>query len=424
MLRCDQLLTIAIRTLQRMNLQFADHAVRVAYGLMRILDGEPGFSQEEVDRLACTALFHDIGLLHDDEDADLLQRESAAEWAHPRYAYVYLKRLGPFPQEAAIIRYHHSGSLEIEDSGLPDHLKLAANYLLALDTFDLFRVNDPSLTLEEAAGLLEELEPERYDRRAVEAVVDLAHAASGNPWTQEQVWEKLLGRLGEMPLTSGQLGDLFHVLMSAIDFRNHFTVAHSFVAEHVSDLLAGWCGLDSAGREDVHLGSVLHDLGKAAIPARILDGPHPLPAKDWEIMKSHVVLTGEILHGCVSEAVYRIAVRYHESWDGQGYPLGLGKADLTLPECIVHAADIFSALSEARSYKPPYPLTEVVEILQGLNAQGKLHPQVAVAILAHQEELYAQVQQVTTQAWQIHEEISREFLTMARGTVRRLYFAV
>ena len=134
MLRCDQLLTIAIRTLRRMNLQFADHAVRVAYGLMRILDGEPGFSQEEVDRLACTALFHDIGLLHDDEDADLLQRESAAEWAHPRYAYVYLKRLGPFPQEAAIIRYHHSGSLEIEDSGLPDHLKLAANYLLALDT--------------------------------------------------------------------------------------------------------------------------------------------------------------------------------------------------------------------------------------------------------------------------------------------------
>ena len=61
MLRCDQLLTIAIRTLRRMNLQFADHAVRVAYGLMRILDGEPGFSQEEVDRLACTALFHDIG---------------------------------------------------------------------------------------------------------------------------------------------------------------------------------------------------------------------------------------------------------------------------------------------------------------------------------------------------------------------------
>jgi HD-GYP domain-containing protein (c-di-GMP phosphodiesterase class II) len=130
-------------------------------------------------------------------------------------------------------------------------------------------------------------------------------------------------------------------------------------AERVSEL-AGVLAhrLGYAGEElgAVELGGLVHELGKVAIPRRILQKPATLDEAEWDVMRRHPIVSEDILSGIeLHPFVARIARSSHERIDGAGYPDGLAGDDIPLPARIVLVADAFDALTSDRPYRARRP---------------------------------------------------------------------
>ena len=130
-----------------------------------------------------------------------------------------------------------------------------------------------------------------------------------------------------------------------IDFRSESTVTHTITMVSASISIAKQMGLGKQQLDEIYTGAYIHDLGKIAIPLEILEKPGKLTFDEMEVMKTHILLTGNIIRGHVSDNVYKIAIRHHEKVNGEGYPYGIKDDELSLAEKIVAVADIYSALS-------------------------------------------------------------------------------
>jgi putative two-component system response regulator len=115
---------------------------------------------------------------------------------------------------------------------------------------------------------------------------------------------------------------------------------------------------------------VLHDVGKIAIPDRILLKPGRLDPEDYEIMKTHTTRGKEIIGdlGDVNTSLYLkhcedICFGHHERWDGKGYPRGLKEYEIPITARIASIADVYDALVSARIYKSAIPYHEAIKIM-------------------------------------------------------------
>jgi len=115
---------------------------------------------------------------------------------------------------------------------------------------------------------------------------------------------------------------------------------------------------------------VLHDVGKIAIPDRILLKPGRLDPEDYEIMKTHTTRGKEIIGdlGDVNTSLYLkhcedICYGHHERWDGKGYPRGLSGYDIPITARLAAIADVYDALVSARIYKSAMPYHEAMKII-------------------------------------------------------------
>ena len=100
----------------------------------------------------------------------------------------------------------------------------------------------------------------------------------------------------------------------------------------------------------------LHDVGKVAIPASVLNKPGPLTDDEWRLIRSHTVIGERILNAAPAlHAVAKLVRFTHERYDGSGYPDGLSGQAIPLPSRIVFACDSFHAMVSRRSYAPGMP---------------------------------------------------------------------
>ena len=113
----------------------------------------------------------------------------------------------------------------------------------------------------------------------------------------------------------------------------------------------------------------LHDIGKIAIPERILLKQGPLNRNEWEEMKRHTIYGRDALLRTEQEfgaepfleRARDIAYTHHERWDGQGYPEGLLSKEIPISGRLMALADVYDALISTRVYKIAYPHEEAVE---------------------------------------------------------------
>ena len=144
-------------------------------------------------------------------------------------------------------------------------------------------------------------------------------------------------------------------LNRAASYRDEETGAHVQRISFFCVELAGTLGLPGEFIDAIRHASPMHDLGKIAIPDRILMKRGPLDAAEWAIMKAHTTAGAKMLEG--ADAPYlrmgrEIAQSHHERWDGTGYPDGLAGDAIPLSARIMSIADVYDALRSRRCYKP------------------------------------------------------------------------
>jgi PAS domain S-box-containing protein len=126
--------------------------------------------------------------------------------------------------------------------------------------------------------------------------------------------------------------------------------------------------------EDLVQCSVLHDIGKVALPDSILFTPKKYTEMEFEIMKQHAVKGGQALEEAAQEVGEKecylmlgkdVAYFHHEKWDGTGYPSGLSGEDIPFVARIVSIADVYDALTTRRRYKRAYSHQEACMFIAG-----------------------------------------------------------
>lgn len=123
----------------------------------------------------------------------------------------------------------------------------------------------------------------------------------------------------------------------------------------------------------------LHDIGKIAIPDRILLKPGRLTSEEFDLMKTHAELGSRAIvnaqnklgaDSCFLHTAAEIAQTHHEKWDGTGYPHGLAGEDIPLSGRIMAIADVYDALVSERVYKAAIGHADAVAMI---SAEGGRH---------------------------------------------------
>jgi HD-GYP domain-containing protein (c-di-GMP phosphodiesterase class II) len=169
-----------------------------------------------------------------------------------------------------------------------------------------------------------------------------------------------------------QLSELFRMV---IDFRSKHTATHSRSVAAIAERVAQLIGFSSRACAMIHVAGNLHDLGKLAVPAAILDKPGKLTPEELAIVRSHPYYTGKVLERIAGfDEIAQWAALHHENHDGSGYPWRVGADQIPLGARIVALADTFSALAEPRSYRPGLPREEILRLMREMAAARKLDP--------------------------------------------------
>ena len=114
----------------------------------------------------------------------------------------------------------------------------------------------------------------------------------------------------------------------------------------------------------IEAASLLHDMGKLAVPEYILNKPGRLTPAEFEKMKLHASVGADILSAIdFPYPVVPIVRHHHENWDGTGYPDGIKGSDIPIGARILSVVDCFDALTSDRPYRPSLPDAEAIRIL-------------------------------------------------------------
>ena len=138
----------------------------------------------------------------------------------------------------------------------------------------------------------------------------------------------------------------------AIELRDVVTEGHSRRVEDLTVKLAARMGMDDKKLAYIRRGALLHDIGKMAIPDRILLKDGKLTEEEWTLMKKHPVHAYEMLSGIeFLRPALAIPHAHHEWWDGSGYPRGLAREEIPLEARIFAVVDVWDALQSDRPYR-------------------------------------------------------------------------
>ena len=181
-----------------------------------------------------------------------------------------------------------------------------------------------------------------------------AFYAKQNGKNRIQVYE---GNIDEERRNKGigyeQVAPTVYALVAAIDAEeDSFTFQHSTNVSQYAVLLAQKLGLPGDDIQTVKVAGLLHDIGKIGIPESILKKAGKLTNEEYEIMKSHVQKSIEMIHYLPNmNYVIPAVVSHHERYDGKGYPRGLKGEEIPLLGRILAVCDSFDAMISKRAYK-------------------------------------------------------------------------
>jgi HD-GYP domain-containing protein (c-di-GMP phosphodiesterase class II) len=151
--------------------------------------------------------------------------------------------------------------------------------------------------------------------------------------------------------------DTIAALSRSMEAKDLYTGSHTERVAAVAVGIARRLGFRDEELEAIEIGALLHDIGKIGIPEDVLRKPGKLDEDEWELIKTHPVISDYILSELELHPFVRQCARSsHERIDGTGYPDALSGEAIPLPARIVLVADALDALTSTRPYRAARPI--------------------------------------------------------------------
>jgi len=151
-------------------------------------------------------------------------------------------------------------------------------------------------------------------------------------------------------------------LAATIETRDPYTAGHQRRVAQLACALARELGFSEDQLQSIQVSGFLHDIGKIAVPAEILNKPGKISEHEFSMIKTHPQVGYEVLKGI--EFPWPVALtilQHHERLNGSGYPHGLSQEDILLEARILAVADVMEAMVSHRPYRPALLVNQALE---------------------------------------------------------------
>ncbi|HKP71452.1 MAG TPA: HD domain-containing phosphohydrolase, partial [Pyrinomonadaceae bacterium] len=172
-------------------------------------------------------------------------------------------------------------------------------------------------------------------------------------------------------------------LAIAIDAKDQTTHGHVRRTQIYAMELGQILGVSDEELHALRAGALLHDVGKLAVPEYILNKPGKLTAAEFDKMKIHTVVGGDIIKRVNFPYPVEDIVRFHhEKWDGSGYPKGLRAEQIPLVARIISVVDFYDATRCDRPYRVGMKREDSLALLRKM-ANSSFDPRVVETFIGN-----------------------------------------
>lgn len=378
-----------------------DHGPMVAV-LSTQIGKEMGLSKAERSELFFASVLADMGMVGLAEDAwenpvsELPPDVRARVALHPERSEERVKQIPHLEVLAPLVRHHHEWW---DGSGYPDGLAgseipIGAQILRISDTVAALRQqrpHRPPLSSEEIIEVIEQSVGIEFGSEVANTYLALQRGGDV-PGYELSSFRHTLLRVAQhvlpdevSPLSSDQL---LGIVSNLIDAKDPCTGGHSRRVAVLAIAVAEQLGLDDRMKSTLWAGGCLHDLGKLAVPLRVLAKKGKLTEEEFAYIRAHPTDGAEILENIPTLRHLTTVARYHhERWDGSGYPEGLSGGRIPMVAQITAVCDSYDAMTSRRAYRDarvhPAAMAEVARC-----SGAQFGPKVSEAFLALPEETF------------------------------------
>ena len=370
-----------------------DHQQRVAYIALRLAQAM-GFSPEEQADLMYAAVLHDVGVLTVEDKIETMRLDTEDWTRHAELGADLLKHFNVFLPASELVRYHHQPWEDEAGWGdIDERTRIRSNAIHLADTVDRIVSKDAQILGQGKTVLdgVSRMAGTAFAPDLVECFRSMAHQESfwldfASPriysvLTTLVVWPRL-------PLTMDDLEQVGQIFSRIVDFRSAFTATHSIgVATTAEELARRFC-FETRECRMMRVAGHLHDIGKVAVPNRILEKPGRLDPEEFDVIRGHTYHTFHILSTIGGfDEISMWAAHHHERLNGEGYPFRLKGDALPLGSRIMCVADVFTAVTENRPYRKGTGRKETESILLGMVKSESLDGRIVRVLLDDYEEI-------------------------------------
>jgi len=373
----------------------ADHHNRVGI-VAHALGCQLGLPEEERIDLHFAGSLHDIGALSLTERVRLLSFEGCEPHQHAETGALLLEMFSPLARLGEMVRFHHvyweDGAGEVQQGKqvpLGSHiLHLADRISVLIGTIDgtnlLVRIPEIRARIAQVSGTM-------FSPLLVEAFNELSCCESF--WLgiafprRSQVFDQR-AHLRTIKLDTDGIIGLSRMFARIIDFRSHFTATHSSGVAASAEALARLSGRSVDECAQMRIAGLLHDLGKLAVPAELLEKPATLTAEERALISCHSYFTRRALENISSfETITSWGADHHERIDGKGYPYHVNGSELSVGSRIMAVSDVFTAITEDRPYRVGMDRSSAQKVIHSMVAQAALDPDIVELLMNNFDEL-------------------------------------
>lgn len=353
-----------------------DHHKRVAY-IASSIAAELGLTEQIQEDLIMAGILHDIGALSLNDRLDTLNFE--VDSTHAEVGYRLVKTFDIFSNIAPLLRCHHLTWENGKGSSFRGEQVSTACHILHLADRIAVLINAKEEILGQSRNICKRIE-EGSGEKFVPELVDIFLSLS----QRESFWFDAVSSSISQILTGGirtatielnleELLSLSQLFSKIIDFRSHFTATHSSGVAASAEGLAKLSGLTGQECRMMKIAGYLHDLGKLAVPAEILEKSGRLTREESNVIKNHPYHTYRIIETVRNLDKIKVwASLHHECINGNGYPFHYDGDDIPLGSRIMAVADVFTAVTEDRPYRSGMSKTAALKTLRQMAGNGEL----------------------------------------------------